>query len=122
MLAGAGTGKDPRPDGTLLLLVDLLGIDPARYRPTFTNKAAAEMKTRIRRRLGDVDMQYVCTFHCGARACCARTYTCSTTPRSISLLDEEDRKEVLQKVLSTSASPLKELPIRRAVSRASAST
>lgn len=116
VLAGAGTGKTRALTARYCYLVNLLGIDPASILcVTFTNKAAAEMKTRIRRRLGDVDMQYVCTFHSWCARMLREDIHVLNYPSEYLLLDEEDRKEVLQKVYIDLGITLKELPIRRAV-------
>ena len=116
VLAGAGTGKTRALTARYCYLVDLLGIDPASILcVTFTNKAAAEMKNRIRRRLGDVDMQYVCTFHSWCARMLREDIHVLNYPSEYLLLDEEDRKEVLQKVYIDLGITLKELPIRRAV-------
>ncbi len=65
VLAGAGSGKTRVLTYRIAYLVEHLGIDPYHILAvTFTNKAAAEMKDRIDRMLGQGDVpQWVGTFH-----------------------------------------------------------
>ena len=64
VVAGAGSGKTKTLTNRFLYLVEALGISPAGILcVTFTNKAAAEMKKRIRRTLPDRDLAQITTFH-----------------------------------------------------------
>ena len=64
VVAGAGSGKTKTLTARYLYLVEMLGISTANLLAiTFTNKAAAEMKKRIRRRLPDQDLGRITTFH-----------------------------------------------------------
>ena len=57
VVAGAGSGKTKTLTRRFLYLVEALGISTASVLcVTFTNKAAAEMKKRIRRTLPDRDL------------------------------------------------------------------
>lgn len=116
VLAGAGTGKTRALTARYCYLADLLGIDPGSVLcVTFTNKAAAEMKQRIRALLGDFDMAYICTFHSFCVRMLKEDIHVLNYPANFVLLDEEDQCTVLQKVYSGMGLTLKELPIRRAV-------
>src|SRR5690606_3666278 len=69
-LAGAGSGKTRVLTTRVAHLINEYGVDPSSILAvTFTNKAAAEMRTRIRRLLGrDPAGMWVGTFHSiGAR-------------------------------------------------------
>lgn len=65
VIAGAGSGKTKLLVSRYVYLVQEYGIDAGNILcVTFTNKAAAEMKRRIRRLIGDGnDVSLVCTYH-----------------------------------------------------------
>lgn len=116
VLAGAGTGKTRALTARYCYLVDLLGIDPSAILcVTFTNKAAAEMKARIRSLLGDFDPAYICTFHSFCVRLLKEDIHVLSYPSAFIILDEDDQAQVLQKVYSDLGLTLKELPIRRSV-------
>lgn len=64
VIAGAGSGKTRALTRRFAYLVNDLGILPANILcVTFTNRAAAEMRTRIRSLTGDNDTGWINTFH-----------------------------------------------------------
>lgn len=64
VIAGAGTGKTRALTERFAYLVNDIGILPGNILcATFTNKAANEMRQRIRRLTGDNDTGYINTFH-----------------------------------------------------------
>ena len=65
VVAGAGTGKTKALTHRYAYLVNVLGIDPANLLClTFTNKAAAEMRSRIAAMVHSGDYNdFVCTLH-----------------------------------------------------------
>ena len=64
VIAGAGSGKTRALTYRFAYLVNEIGILPSHILcVTFTNKAAAEMRNRIRALTGDNDTGYISTFH-----------------------------------------------------------
>lgn len=65
VIAGAGSGKTKLLVSRYVYLVQEYGIDPSNILcVTFTNKAAGEMKKRIRAAIGDqYDTALICTYH-----------------------------------------------------------
>lgn len=65
VIAGAGSGKTKLLVSRYVYLVQEYGIDPSNILcVTFTNKAAGEMKRRIRAAIGDqYDTALICTYH-----------------------------------------------------------
>lgn len=116
VIAGAGTGKTRALTARFCYLTDMIGIDPgAILCVTFTNKAAAEMKERIRSMLGDFDLSYICTFHSFCVRMLKEDIHVLNYPANFIVIDEDDRVELLQKVYNDMGLTLKELPISRAV-------
>lgn len=116
VLAGAGTGKTRALTARYCYLADLLGIDPgAILCVTFTNRAAAEMKQRIRGLLGDFDAAYICTLHSFCVRLLKEDIHVLNYPANFIVADEEDQSTLLLKVYADMGLTLRELPIRRAV-------
>lgn len=71
VIAGAGSGKTKLLVSRYVYLVKEYGIDPANILcVTFTNKAAGEMKRRIRALIGDEhDTSLICTFRLLKNTC-----------------------------------------------------
>ena len=64
VIAGAGTGKTRALVARYCHLVKNLGIPPASILcATFTNRAANEMKKRVRAEVGDLDLGRISTIH-----------------------------------------------------------
>lgn len=116
VVAGAGTGKTRALIARYCYLTDLMGIDPgAILCVTFTNKAAAEMKQRVRAALGDCDTGYICTFHSLCVRMLREDIHVLNYPARFVIADEDDCVAILQKVYQDMGLTLKEQPIRKSV-------
>lgn len=99
VIAGAGSGKTRTLVTRYAYLVDGLGIAPGRIMSvTFTNKAANEMKSRIRRMLGDVDTGFINTFHGFALRVLKDDIHRLNYPQNFGIMDEEDQKSLLAEI------------------------
>lgn len=116
VVAGAGTGKTRALTARYCYLADLLGVDTtAILCLTFTNKAAAEMKGRIRKYLGDFDLAYICTFHSWCVRMLKEDIHVLSYPANFVIIDTDDQAEMIQKVYTDMGMTLKQMPIKRAV-------
>ena len=92
VVAGAGSGKTKTLTARYLYLVEALGISTANILcVTFTNKAAAEMKKRIRKQLPDMDLGQITTFHGFCVGLLKEDCHVVQYPTTFIVLDEEDK-------------------------------
>ncbi len=116
VVAGAGSGKTKTLTARYLYLVEELGISTANILcVTFTNKAAAEMKKRIRRQLPDRDLGKICTFHGFCVGLLKEDCHVVQYPRSFLVLDEEDKEAMLRAVFEDLGITGREMTIKEAV-------
>ncbi|MBP1588535.1 MAG: UvrD-helicase domain-containing protein [Clostridia bacterium] len=100
VIAGAGSGKTKLLVSRYAYLVTEYGIDPANILcVTFTNKAAGEMKRRIRALIGpEYDTTLICTFH----GFCARLLR--ENPEKIffskgfQIIDQSQQKQIMEEI------------------------
>lgn len=99
VIAGAGSGKTRALTSRYVYLVDEYGISTSNILcVTFTNKAANEMKKRIREMIGDNDTGLVCTFHgFGVQFLREEIYSLNY-PHNFFVMDEEDVEAILKKL------------------------
>ena len=92
VIAGAGTGKTKALTHRYAYLVDELGISPSNILCiTFTNKAAREMKRRIKAMLGDeFDTSFVATLHAFCTRVLREDITKMFYPENFIVLDNTD--------------------------------
>lgn len=115
VVAGAGTGKTWALTARYLYLVETLGISTANILCiTFTNKAAAEMKKRIRTRLPDRDLGRITTFHGFCVGLLKEDCHVAGYPGNFLVLDEEDKEAMLRTVFADLGISGRELTIREA--------
>lgn len=97
VIAGAGTGKTRALTERFAYLVNELGILPGNILcVTFTNKAANEMRRRIRRLTGDNDTGYINTFHGFCVSVLQEDSHAVQYPKSFMVLDNADIDAMLQ--------------------------
>ena len=101
VVAGAGTGKTKALTHRYAYIVNVLGIDPANILClTFTNKAAAEMRSRISAMVQSGDYNdFVCTLHGFCVKFLRQEIYRLGFPKSFTVLDEEDCKAIAKQAM-----------------------
>ena len=111
VLAGAGSGKTRALTHRIAYLIEQRIAAPEEILAvTFTNKAAAEMKHRIRELLGSsfTAPQAVSTFHSMGVKLLREQSHFHTRSRGFSILDSKDSEKLVRKALKDANYPLKE--------------
>ena len=91
VIAGAGSGKTRTLTHRFAYLVNELGVLPSNILcVTFTNKAATEMRRRIRELTGDSDTGLICTFHSFCVTVLSEEAHAVGYPESFLVLDNSD--------------------------------
>ncbi|HAX72405.1 MAG TPA: DNA helicase UvrD [Firmicutes bacterium] len=99
VIAGAGSGKTKTLTQRYLYLVTQIGVEPSNLLcVTFTNKAANEMKKRIRQVIGDGDLGYISTFHGLCVQILKEDIHTVSFPSHFIVIDREDVKDMLQRI------------------------
>lgn len=116
VVAGAGSGKTKTLTSRYMYLVEMLGISTANILcVTFTNKAAAEMKKRIRHQLPDQDLGRITTFHGFCVGLLKEDCHVVRYPANFIVLDEEDKESVLRTVFEDLRITARDMTIKEAV-------
>ena len=116
VVAGAGSGKTKTLTARYLYLVDVLGISTANILcVTFTNKAAAEMKKRIRQQLPDQDLARITTFHGFCVSLLKEDCHVVGYPKTFLIMDEEDKKAMLSTVFEDQGITGRDITVQEAV-------
>ena len=116
VIAGAGTGKTRALTSRYCYLVRELGISPKNILcVTFTNRAANEMKARVRSRLGDMDLGLICTFHAFCTQLLHEDINALNFPADFIILDKEDWRAILLRVFADMKLTLKETTVQRKI-------
>lgn len=99
VIAGAGSGKTKTLSHRFAYIVQNLGVPPNNILSiTFTNKAAGEMKKRIRRLIGDNDTAYISTYHGLCHRILKDDISNLNYPKEFMIMDEEDQKQILSEI------------------------
>ena len=116
VVAGAGSGKTRTLTRRFLYLVEALGISTSAILcVTFTNKAAAEMKKRIRQTLPDQDLAHITTFHGFCMTLLKEDCHVVQYPSSFIVLDEEDKAGILRNVFADLGLTSRDLTVKDAI-------
>ena len=115
VIAGAGSGKTRALSRRFAYLVNDLGIMPGNILcVTFTNKAANEMRQRIRALTGDSDTGYVNTFHGFCVSVLQEDASAVSFPKSFLVLDNADIDAMLQIIYEERGLTLRDYTFARA--------
>ncbi|HEY0991049.1 MAG TPA: UvrD-helicase domain-containing protein, partial [Kofleriaceae bacterium] len=100
VLAGAGTGKTRVLVHRIARLVEAGTAPWAILAVTFTNKAAGEMRQRLRQLLGDAaDAMWIGTFHASCARLLRRFGEHVGLTRSFQIFDDDDQMKLIEKLL-----------------------
>ena len=115
VIAGAGSGKTRALARRFAYLVNYMGLMPGNILcVTFTNKAANEMRQRIRRLTGDSDTGYVNTFHGFCVSVLQEDSSAISLPKSFLVLDNSDINAMLQLIYEERGLTLRDYTFGRA--------
>jgi len=114
VIAGPGTGKTRTLTARFCYLADTLGVAPQNILcATFTNRAASELKGRIRSALGDLDLGHIGTFHSFCARLLKEDIHVLHYPANFIILDVEDQKQILLKIFDEMGLSLRQTTIKR---------
>lgn len=117
-IAGAGSGKTRALAMRFAWLVEAIGILPSNILcMTFTNKAAAEMRTRITHLIGDEDSGTICTFHGLCNTILLEESHAINYPKSFMVLDNTDIDDMLKVVYEERNLTLRDMTFAKARDR-----
>ena len=102
VIAGAGSGKTKALTSRYAYIVEALGINSSNILcVTFTNKAAQEMRTRVKRLIGEnADLSYITTYHGFCVRVLREDINKIQYPKNFIIMDVEDQKTVLRDVFN----------------------
>ena len=101
VIAGAGSGKTRALSHRFAFLVNEIGVLPSNILcVTFTNKAANEMRSRIRQLTRDNDTGHISTFHSFCVSVLQEDSHAVQYPESFLVLDNSDIDAMLQIIYS----------------------
>ena len=101
VVAGAGSGKTRVLVHRIAWLIQVENVSPLGVLAvTFTNKAAAEMRSRIETLLGvPIDNLWVGTFHGLAHRLLRRHWREAGLPQSFQIIDAEDQQRMIRRLV-----------------------
>lgn len=114
VVAGAGSGKTRTLSMRYAFLVELGILPESILSITFTNKAASEMRTRIRSLVGDEETGTICTFHGLCSMILREESNAINYPKSFVVLDNADIDELLRQVYDERGLTLRDMTFAKA--------
>lgn len=115
VIAGAGAGKTRALTQRFAYLVNDIGVLPSNILcVTFTNKAANEMRSRIRQLTGDNDTGYISTFHGFCVSVLQEDSYAVQYPKSFLVLDNSDIDAMLQIIYEERSLTLRQMTFSNA--------
>ena len=115
VIAGAGSGKTGALARRYAYLVSQIGILPENILcATFSNKAANEMKKRVRALVGDCDTGYISTFHSFCVTVLQEDISAVNYPKNFIVLDNPDIDAMLTTVYEERGLTMREMTFSRA--------
>ena len=120
VLAGAGSGKTRVLTERIIKLIDD-GVSPYNILAiTFTNKAAKEMRSRVELKLGSAtDSIFIGTFHSFGLRILRENYTEAGYTSNITILDGDDSKALIKRILKENDLDPKDYDIKHIISKIS---
>ena len=117
VIAGAGSGKTKALTSRFAYLVEELGINASNILcVTFTNKAANEMRNRVKRLIGDKnDYGYITTYHGFCVKVLREDINKVQYPKQFIIMDVEDQKTILREVYEELDIKSKDLLFKEAI-------
>ena len=115
VIAGAGSGKTRALSHRFAYLTGTLGIAPSNILcVTFTNKAAGEMRRRIRALTGDADTGYINTFHGFCVTVLQEDSHVVGYPKNFLVLDNSDIDDMLRAIYEERGLTLRDMTFSKA--------
>ena len=102
VIAGAGSGKTKALTSRYAYIVEALGINSSNILcVTFTNKAAQEMRKRVKRLVGEnSDLSFITTYHGFCVRVLREDINKIQYPKGFIIMDIEDQKSILREVFN----------------------
>ncbi len=116
VVAGAGSGKTKTLTARYMYLAELLGVSTASILcVTFTNRAAGEMKKRIRRVLPDRDLGRITTFHGFCVSLLKEDISRVGYPTTFVVLDDNDKGDMLKNIFEDMGITSQDMTVQEAI-------
>ncbi|MDR2444070.1 MAG: UvrD-helicase domain-containing protein [Deltaproteobacteria bacterium] len=114
--AGPGTGKTRTLTARYCYLVANLGVNPMNILcATFTNRAASEMKSRIRAQVGELDLGQISTVHSFCTRILKEEIHRMGFPKNFTIYDTADQKDLLEMIFTDMELSSQEMTIKKAI-------